>query len=285
MGAVTVGYVAAQGLLLSSPMLADTAADTVDACAMQFLLQAALLQKKKKEVKERRREWEEEAREWEFREINHRVMRGEPLTEDEDATWRQSHGLPPLPRRKRKKRRKKLPRSGTRRLQRQWYCSAGFAGCDSPRAVFPLVDDWHQKDSSAVVVLAVAYAWLVLLVLLLVLCFLLLTSGPDALHHGWYGPEGHVRSWLVSLSGPLYLAVTCLTLGLPEEYNTWIVLGDDFRKCRIQLFTWFDSGYIFMSVYRGLVGFHALREGGPRILIVRSIPSCPRLSDEFHTSL
>ena len=137
-------------------------------------------------------------------------MRGEPLTEDEDATWRQSHGITPLQRRKRKKRRKKkLPRSGTRRLQRQWYCSAGFAGCDSPRAVFPLVDDWHlvlgitagvdQKDSSAVVVLAVAYAWLVLLVLLLVLCFLLLTSGPDALHHGWYGPEGHVRSWLVSL--------------------------------------------------------------------------------------
>ena len=22
--------------------------------------------------------------------------------------------------------------------------------------------------------------------------------------------------------GPLYLAVTCLALGLPEEYNTWI---------------------------------------------------------------
>ena len=53
-GAVTVGYVAVQGLLLSAPMLADTAADTVDACTMQFLLQAALLQKKKKEVKERR---------------------------------------------------------------------------------------------------------------------------------------------------------------------------------------------------------------------------------------
>ena len=36
---------------------------------------------------------------------------------------------------------------------------------------------------------------------------------------------------------------------------------------------WFDSGYMFMSVYRGLV-FHALRQGGPWTLVLRSIPSC-----------
>ena len=51
-GAVTVGYVAVPGPLLSAPMLADTAADTVDAGTVQFLLQAALLQKE--EAQERR---------------------------------------------------------------------------------------------------------------------------------------------------------------------------------------------------------------------------------------
>ena len=34
--------------------------------------------------------------------------------------------------------------------------------------------------------------------------------------------------------GPSYLAVTCLMLVSPEEYNTKTFLGDDF-------FTWFDS--------------------------------------------
>ena len=93
--AVTVGYVAVPGPLLSAPMLADTAADTVDARTVQFLLHATLLQKKE-EAQERRRKWEEEAREREFREVNSRVMRGEPLSDAEDASWRQSHGLPPL---------------------------------------------------------------------------------------------------------------------------------------------------------------------------------------------
>ena len=41
---------------------------------------------------------------------------------------------------------------------------------------------------------AVAYAWLVLLVMLFALCFLLLTSDPDARHLGRYGPEGQVCS-------------------------------------------------------------------------------------------
>ena len=52
--------------------------------------------------------------------------------------------------------------------------------------------------------------------------------------------------------GPLYLAVACSTLFVPEEYSYAVFLGDDFRICRIQLFIWFDSGYIFMSVYGGL---------------------------------
>ena len=35
----------------------------------------------------------------------------------------------------------------------------------------------------------------------------------------------------------------------PEEYSTWIILGYDFRICRIQFLLWFDSGYMFLSVY------------------------------------
>ena len=35
-----------------------------------------------------------------------------------------------------------------------------------------------------------------------------LSPGPDARHHGWYVPEGHVRSWLVLLV--TLLALCCL---------------------------------------------------------------------------
>ena len=49
-GAVTVGYVAAPVPFLSSPMLADAAAEAVDARTVKYLLKAAL----------RRREEEEE---------------------------------------------------------------------------------------------------------------------------------------------------------------------------------------------------------------------------------
>ena len=47
---------------------------------------------------------------------------------------------------KKKRRKKKLPCSGcTRRRRRQWHdrC-AGFAGCDAPRDVYLLVDDWPE---------------------------------------------------------------------------------------------------------------------------------------------
>ena len=56
-GAVTVGYVAAPGPLLSTPLLADTFADTVHARTVQYLLQAALKLKNKEEKK---RELEDE---------------------------------------------------------------------------------------------------------------------------------------------------------------------------------------------------------------------------------
>ena len=59
--------------------------------------------------------------------------------------------------------------------------------------------------------MAVAYAWLVLLVSLLALCFLLSSSDPDARHHGWFGPEGPLRGWLVFLVA-LHLALCSFVL-------------------------------------------------------------------------
>ena len=84
-------------------------------------------------------------------------------------------------RRKRKKRRKKrTPRTSSsrstpgraRRRHRHWRVRhAGFAGFYTPRDMFPVTDDWplllgntagmDQKDSIFVVVMALAYAWLV----------------------------------------------------------------------------------------------------------------------------
>ena len=83
----------------------------------------------------------------------------ERLTSRQEARLhaKQQERLDLIERRKSKKRRmKKLPR--TRRLLRQWHARcAGFAGCDAPRVVFPLVGDGHpmlgitagmdQKDS------------------------------------------------------------------------------------------------------------------------------------------
>ena len=50
-GAVTVGFVAAQGPLLSTPLLANSAGDTVDARTVKFLLKAVLQREKEEERK------------------------------------------------------------------------------------------------------------------------------------------------------------------------------------------------------------------------------------------
>ena len=52
-------------------------------------------------------------------------------------------------------------------------------------------------------------------------------------------------------SGPLYLAVDCSTLPVPEEYIMWIILGDDFRMDAVFSSLRFVSGYKFTSVYEG----------------------------------
>ena len=93
-GAVTVGYEAAPVPFHSSPMLADTAAGTVDARTVKYLLQAAL--QKEEEEKERLEAWQlAEALE----------TRAKSMLEQMDKASRK--------RKKRKK--KKLPRSSVPR--------------------------------------------------------------------------------------------------------------------------------------------------------------------------
>ena len=99
---------------------------------------------------------------------------------------------------------------------RQWYVQGSFCGYFAPRAVFFL---WS------------------------------LSAGlPPGRHHGCSGPEGYVLSWLVSLYGPLYLAVTCSIWFLPEEHSTSSFWE---RTSRVAVFSasWFDSRHTFMPVY------------------------------------
>ena len=134
-GAVTVGYVAAPVPFLSSPMLADAAAEAVDARTLKYLLKCAL----------RRREEEEEERKEREMELakENELQRG--VTE---ALEKARLALEPSrgsKRKRKKRRRRRLPRSSVprggraRRRQRQWYVLAGFLGDGSPRAVFPSI--------------------------------------------------------------------------------------------------------------------------------------------------
>ena len=148
-GAVTVGYVAAPEPLLSTPSLAESAAEAVDARTVKFLFQKTLARKKEEEEEERRKEvakQQEEKYEAKMKLLNDRVRHDLPLTEVEWAAWRQWMGLVPSSsssarRTKRKKRRKKkLPRGRARRRQRQRpLCGALIVDSDRGmcRAGFP----------------------------------------------------------------------------------------------------------------------------------------------------
>ena len=128
-GAITVGHVAAPAPFISSPMLADAAAEAVDARTVKYLLKAAL----------RRREEEEERKEWEM-ELARRdeLQRGvtEALEKARAALDRGSK------RRRKKRRKRRLPRSSVprggraRRRQRQWLVF-GSPGDVLHCAVFP----------------------------------------------------------------------------------------------------------------------------------------------------
>ena len=243
--AATVGYVAAPGPFLCTPLLADTAADTVDARTVKYLLHAALKEKKEEEKEERRKA--KEARRLEVTALlavpmalgtqaqQRRIME---LSDEVDA---ETHPK----RRKRKKRRKRrTPRTSSlpgraRRRQQQWYaCNAGFTGYDAPRVMFPsgvarpkmlrILAGMDQKDRCSGIFKAgfpvyntpravlCGMARLVLLVTVhLALCFLPCLQARDARHHGRYGPEGFVRHvqglvcWVLTMS--LALCSSCLS--------------------------------------------------------------------------
>ena len=62
--------------------------------------------------------------------------------------------------------------------------------------------------------------------------------------------------------GPLYLAVDCSTLSVPEEYNTWIILGDDFRMDAV------FSSLLGSTVETSLRQLRRLLEFSPAALVV-----------------
>ena len=184
--AATVGFVAAGAPLLAVSSLRG--ADGVDDTAVRTLLKLALQKKKDEEEEERKRTVEE-------------------LRQASLARARELYGS----KRKRKKRRKKSPprASSLFRARRRHRQSCNTASMD-------------QKDSFFVVVMAVAFERLVLLVSLLALCSLLLLSGPDARHHCWYEPEGHVRRWWVLLV-TIYLALYSRLVVGPRCSASWPV--------------------------------------------------------------
>ena len=131
MGAVTVGYVAVPGPLLCTPMLADTAAEAVDARTVQYLFKAALVLKKKQE---------------EMMMDIRRFRADLPISDAEWEAWQAWRGIgssSSAGKRKRKRRsERKLPKSSSsrstrgraRRRQRQWHAPGWFS---SVLAVFP----------------------------------------------------------------------------------------------------------------------------------------------------
>ena len=99
-GAVTVGYVAAPVPFLSSPMLADAAAEAVDARTIKYLLKAAL----------RRREEEEERKEREMELARENVLqRG--VTESLEKARLALEPSRGSKRKRKKRRRRRLPRT------------------------------------------------------------------------------------------------------------------------------------------------------------------------------
>ena len=112
----------------------------------------------------------------------------------------------------------------------------------------------------------------------LALCSLWLQTGPDARHHGRFGPEEQVHSCLVSLYGPLFLAVTCSIWFLPEEYSTCLFWEKTSGSAVFSV-----SGCVLLPVYvflGVLIPYSAqcLVLSGPRYALVTEFASSTSLS-------
>ena len=88
---------AAPGPLLSTPLLADTAAETVDARTVKFILQKTSARKKEEERRKEVAKQQEKKHEAKMKLLNDRVRHDLPLAEAEWAAWRQWMGLVPPP--------------------------------------------------------------------------------------------------------------------------------------------------------------------------------------------
>ena len=75
-------------------------------------------------------------------------------------------------------------------------------------------EEEEKDDAASLIPLGVFF----LAILHLALCFLPCLQARDARHHGRYGTGGHVCSWLVSLYGASYLAVSCSLFSLVRQW-------------------------------------------------------------------
>ena len=129
-------------------------------------------------------------------------------------------------------------------------------------------------------ILAVAYARLVLLVSSRCVP-LRCRQAQGAPHHGLYAPEGRddapraVLPFIVV--GPKMFGIMAGMTpndGSSEEYRKIGFYWEMTSYVSVFCSFWFDGGYIFRQSTEAWL-FHALlREGGPRIPILRSIPPC-----------
>ena len=154
--------------VLSLVLVALSSADEgVDAAALSFLVQQAVL------AQEKEKEEEEKRKEKELQEMFARLT-GEYLRELSQASSSSS------PRRWKKRKKKKLPKTSShsssgcaRRRQRQWHARfAGFAGDDTTRAVFLVC--LHAQDARLLGRYEPEgqFGWVLLVTILLALCSL-----------------------------------------------------------------------------------------------------------------
>ena len=190
--AATGGHVAAGAPLLTVSSL--RAADGVDDTAVKFLFRAEL-----KKEEERKQELADEALDNKLdAEMDALMAIGpERLTSTECQSLRGYAGAGGADREEEEEEDDEEDQEEEEEASSLWLHSSstsavarslcGFANCDAPRGVFPLV--WPEmlgivagmdlQVGVFVVVMAVACAWLVLLLSLLALCFLLSSSDPS----------------------------------------------------------------------------------------------------------
>ena len=126
--------------------------------------------------------------------------------------------------------------------------NAGFAGCDAPRNVFLLVDDWHlmlgntagldQKDSTIVEVVTVAHARLVLAGFRSSRAvFLLSLSGRDALSMASmdqmdsYAVQGHLHPCRC-VETFLMIHTVLRIIAIPQSFLDKVVNAPVMQVCR-----------------------------------------------------